>query len=165
MTKKLQINEYAVPYSAYSSWSRICPENRYCVVAADQTPPGLPPNLLSKTVQVVVMASGDNPNNRTVYVVNPIRYDQRGGAFDQEPLVVVFNHETETTTGAFIHHGGWDTRTVKETPEIIVALENSGLTAHFPYLGIPTQPSGDLRDLQAHPQGYAFWNAVKEFGA
>ncbi len=163
--RKVTVSKYVVPYSAYGQWDQICPQDRYHVVTAAEAPPGLPNQLLAKLVQVVLMSSGDTQQNRTVYVVNMIRYEKKISALDQEPLIVVFDHDKETTTAAFIHHGGWDSRTTKLDNETLLALENSGLTAYFPYVGIPTTPSGDLADLKGHPQGYAFWNVVKEFGA
>ena len=164
MENQAKVSSYKVPYEDYRKWQAVCPENEYRVVTASELPTGTPAALKQKSVRVVVMSSGDNANNRSVVVANFIRHDRHGMALDQEPLILVFDHEKQTTTGAFIHHGNWDGRTVKLNSTVVLALENSGLTAHFPTVGIPGQPAGSLTELKAHPQGHAFWNSVVAFG-
>lgn len=155
-----QVSPYKVPYQEYSKWRTLCPENQYRVVSAAALPTGTPNSLKEKSVQVVLMSSGDTTNNCSVMVANFIRHDRLDVALDQEPWILVFDHSKQTSTGAFIHHGNWDGRTVKLDPQVRFALETSGLTAHFPSVGIPAQTEGLLADLEAHPQGKAFWNSV-----
>ncbi len=160
MNNRKKLSDHKLSYQDYPHWSDICPENEYRVISSDELPRGTPDSLRKKTIQAVIMSSGDTANNCTVIVADFIRYDKPDHAVDQELLIMVFDHDERSATGSFIHHGGWSGRTVNLEPEIALAVEKSEIAMYLPVIGIPEKPEGPLADLKAHPQGHAFWNAV-----
>ena len=76
MENQAKVSSYKVPYEDYRKWQAVCPENEYRVVTASELPTGTPATLKQKSVQVVVMSSGDDANNRSVVVANFIRHDR-----------------------------------------------------------------------------------------
>ena len=118
----------------------------------------LPEGLLSKTNSVFAMASGSP--SATVFMANLNRVDTSASAIDQEPYIVVFDHDDSAASGGFVHHGPWEGRTTSPDEGFFAAITASGIQAHYPLQEMPTASSGNIDDLCVDSQGAAWWTAL-----
>ncbi|MBU0479124.1 hypothetical protein KKC91_11225 [bacterium] len=152
---------YSLVYDIHQDFISLCPLNEYRVTAPNSLSKWLPSSLLNKCNNVVVMASGSQLHN-SVFVANCSRLD--GTELDQNPYIIWFDHHNHTTTGGFIHHGGWQRRTVPLEPAFLSAIESSGIMAYYPYSEFPVATAGNLADLKVASHRDAFWNSVRVIG-
>ncbi len=140
----------------------LCPINTFKVVdPAQLLVHGLPRDLIDKSVKAVVCGSGDTLGITTVYMINFIRPDEKVLAVDQEPFIVSCYNNIDLTAG-FIHHGDWSGRTVYPGPAFFQAITASGITAHYPYIGLPGKAEGSFLELTPDSQRLAWWHSIEE---
>jgi len=145
----------------YQQVTEICPLNGFVAVNPDKIPLALPAGLLDKCIKAVVVGSGDVTN--AVYMVNFLRADTGNNAVDQEPLIIAY-HSGDTgvdLTAGFIHHGSWEGRTVYPGTGFFQAIEGSGISEYYPYVGVPDKEQGNISELAPDSHKQAFWNGVK----
>lgn len=158
---KMEVHQFSLPYEIYSSWRDVCAEDYFRVLKPDDPAfTALPLAFRQKCVKAVLIGS-TNAASQSLYVANFHRFDRPKNEMDLHPYVVLFDHQAKLTTGAFLDHVDMPDRTLSIDKNLLLALENSALTAHFPYLGIPTKPFGHFTELPPHPQKNLFELSVK----
>lgn len=140
----------------------LCPINTFKVVSPLELPVhGLPNDLINKSIRAVVCGFGDALGITAVYMINFIRPDEKVLAVDQEPLIISCYNNIDLTAG-FIHHGNWPGRTVYPGSAFFQAITASGITAYYPYIGIPEKEEGSILELAPDSQRLAWWNSLEE---
>lgn len=156
---KVVFSSYPIDIDKYHHLQEVCPLNTFRTVDPNQVPLSLPSDLCSKSFKAVVVGSGDTAN--AVYMVNLLRVDK--SAIDQQPLIIAYHSGDDgvSLTAGFIHHGSWDGRTVYPEKGFFHAIEGSGITGYYPYVGVPKKEFGSIDELQPESHKQAFWNGVK----
>ena len=154
---KIRFSRMDPSFTSYADWNARCPEGIWRVVPPDEVRgllPSGPP--LEKCNRVFIMASGSP--QVSAFMVNLHRVDFPDKAVDQEPFVVVFDHETCSASGGIVHHGNWKGRTEYPDEGFFAALAASGIQAYFPLKEVPTAGSGRIEDLPVDSsQLSAYW--------
>lgn len=158
----MKCTPYNIAKEHYEGLQKICPLNSYRRIAnLKQIPVPLPSGLIDKSFGAVIVGSGDAHN--AVYMINLLRHDKREQAVDQQPFAIAYRNVEGVIdlTAAVLHHGDWPGRTTYPGDGFIGAVEGSGITNFYPYIGVPNKEQGSITELEPDSQKKAFWNTVK----
>lgn len=116
----------------------------------------LPPDLVKKCDNILIVASGSNDTALSYYMLNCGRIDEKYNAIDQEPLGLICSGSDAYTSGCLIHHGNWINRTTYLTDEFWECISVSGIGNCYPLAEIPQKKSGSISELKIDSQNQAF---------
>jgi hypothetical protein len=140
----------------------LVPPGEYRVLTQDQLPPFIPSGLVSKTNSAIALSS-TTAEGTTILLINLRRFDDRQGEMDQEPFVYFFLPESPAlSSGALVHHGDWDGRTVKLPQPVRDAFLTSGSNAKIPLPDDPPHKRGPLAELQSSSHENAFSSVLRK---
>lgn len=131
----------------------------YRVTGPDQAPSFFPPTLLSKTHDIVYLAS-ETASGTVVVVASLRRYDLPANTVDQQSFGVVYvpNSPSPVSSAMWLHHAG--SRTPMPTP-MKNALLSSQIPSKFPLPDDLPSSLGSLSDIPNTPQKGAFDSFVR----
>lgn len=155
----MEFSAYDRPYQEFSLWEGFCPPGEWCRLPASAFSGIFADDLLAKTNGVLLLSS--DAGDVVTYVADILRIDVPASAIDQEPFILGFDHSVSSAFGYFIHHGGWDGRSINPGSTFFDAVEASGIDHYYPYSFIPPGKSGPMSDIRAHPEADLFWQEMK----
>jgi hypothetical protein len=120
----------------------------YRVAGPSEAPSFFPTDLLSKTHNIIFLAS--NTSSGTVVVVaNLRRYDLQAATIDQQPFGVIYDPNTpsKVASGMWLHHAPYAGSRILMPQPVMDALLSSSIPSKFPLADDPPGLSGPLSDL------------------
>ncbi|MBL7073860.1 hypothetical protein ISS37_01290 [candidate division KSB1 bacterium] len=154
---KMKYSWFDTSGESREEWESLCPTNEYRIVEPGRLPDIITESLKQKYDSVLVLASGSQSYNGTIYyMANGNRVDYMEKAIDQQPFGLAFVGTTAHPSGVLIHHGDWDKRTVKPPEEFWDHIKSGSIGQVYPISELPENRSGSIDDLKISSQKDAF---------